>query len=447
MIMINQGYPMPERLFYGLFILWLAVSGCASLEESSEDQPAPEPASVRPVGPDLVPDHPAVRTVQVHGSTGQSSLPVMVLGGQQRIRVAFDILDNEWLESGQSGGARPISIYFRHMDREWREDLTPAEYMDRFLHDTVLDYRSSTGTLTSYTHYEYQFPNDAIDFTVSGNYVLRVTEQGREDQVLFERVFFVSEQAFPVDMRLDDVLNIGSRLRGIQPFVQFRPSFPGVDSFDYDVCFTRNTDFAGSRCADGPSLAASPELSFELEPRNAFVPGGPRWFLDLGDVRTGGSIEQTNQSRIPWRVWLTPDQAQFPGSSLAPFLNGQPVVEGVVPGVTDAALRAEYVETTFRFKTLTGRPIQGGVSLVGTFNGWQADGSMTWNEEQAWYEQSVLVKQGHHEYQYDVTEPAHEEALETGAAQPVNVYSSFIYLDDIRSQTDRLVAVVTSVVR
>ncbi|MEQ9103950.1 MAG: DUF5103 domain-containing protein [Rhodothermales bacterium] len=439
---------MRDRLFTGwLILLLLAATGCASTEEVSDDRRAEKPGVAQPPGPGLSPDHPAVRTIQIHGSGGQNTLPVIVLGERESVRVAFDILDDSLVESGEGGGARPVSVYFRHMDREWREDLSPAQYMDRFMHDTILDYRPSAGTLTPFTHYEYRFPNDAVDFTVSGNYVLRVTEQGREDQVLFERVFFVSEQAFPVDMRLDDVLNIGSRFRGIQPLVQFRPTDPGVDAFNYDVCFTRNADFAGARCADGPSLAANPDLSFYLEPQDAFVPGGARWFLDLGDVRTGGSIERTNQSRTPWRVWLTPDQAQFPGSSLAPFLNGQPVVEGAVPGAMDAALRAEYVETTFRFRTLTGQPIPGGVSIAGTFNGWHADRLMTWNAEDAWYEQSVLVKQGLHEYRYEVRDPAHRQALEMTSAQPVNMYSSFVYLDDIRSQTDRLVAVVSALVR
>lgn len=431
---------MNIRSIVGILLMLVAWTGCASTEEARDDTPAQLADRNARTGMTLEPDAPAVRTVQIHGPAGETSLPVVVLGERESVRLAFDILDSTLLESGEGGGARPVSVYFRHMDREWREDLMPAEYMDLFHRDTILDYRPSVGTLTPYTHYEYRFPNDAIDFTVSGNYVIRVTEQGSEDRVLFERAFFVSEQAFPVDMRLDDVLNVGSRFRGVQPFVQFRPTDTGVDAFNYEVCFTRNTDYASSRCAGGPSLAANPDLAFYLEPRDAFVPRGASWFLDLRDVRTGGPIERTSQSQTPWKVWLTPDQANFPGSMLAPFLNGQPVTDG-------SALHAEYVETTFRFKTLTGGPIPGGVFLVGTFNGWQPDGPMTWNASEAWYEQSVLVKQGQHEYRYIVTDRSHRRALENGAAQPVNVYTSFVYLDDIRAQTDRLIAVVSAVVR
>lgn len=435
------------RLVTGALLLVVTLSACASLEDTAQENGSERASPSPQVTRMFQPDAPAVRTVQIHGRAGQTSLPIIVLGERESVRIAFDILDDSLLESGNGGGARPVSVFFRHMDREWREDLSPAEFMDVFHQDTILDYRPSVGTLANYTHYEYRFPNDAIDFTVSGNYAVRVTEQGREDQVLFERVFFVTEQAFPVDMRLDDVLGIGSRFQGVQPFVQFRPLDPGVDAFNYEVCFVQNANYVASRCAGGPSLAANPDLSFYLEPRNAFARKGAEWFLDLGDVRTGGQIEQTRQSDIPWRVWLTPDQARFPGSTLAPFLNGQPVIENAVPGVSGASVRAEYVETTFRFQTLSGGPIPGGVSIAGTFNGWQPGRPLDWNAQESWYEQSLLVKQGQHEYRYVVSDPAHKEALESGLAQPLNQYTSFVYLDDIRSQTDRLLAVVSTIAR
>lgn len=422
--------------FLVLLVIMVSVGACATSDEArnadgEEESPAPS------TGLRLASDHPAVKTVQVHGTRGQTTLPVVVLGDRDAVRVAFDILESH--EGASALGPRPVSVYFHHADREWRRDLSPGEYMDSFHHDTILDYRPSVGTQIPYSHYEYRFPNDAIDFTVSGNYIVRVTEQGRENNVLFERPFFVSEQTTPLDMRLDDVLLIGSAFRGIQPFVQFRPTDAGVSPFDYEVCFVRNAEVALPRCAGGPSLAANPDLSFYLEPEDAFIPRGAGFFVGLGDIRAGGHIERTSQSTRPWRVWLVPDQARFPGTGLAPFLNGQAVING--------ALRAEYIDTMFRFVPLSGQPIAGGAAVSGTFNGWQPDSLMTWNEVESWYEQQILVKQGQHEYRYVVSDPSNRHALDTGLAQFENQFTSFVYLDDIRVQTDRLIAVVGAVLR
>lgn len=423
------------RLFSLLSVL-LLVSACAG-SESARNDTDPARGTRSDDGLVLAPDAASVRTVQFHARGDETALPLVGMGSGNQLRLAFDM-------AGQD--SRPLSVWFYHADRSWRRDLFPAEYMARFQDDVILDYRPSSGTLVPYIHYEYAFPNDAIDFTLSGNYVLRVSEQGREDDILLERAFYVAEEATTLDTRLESVLLIGAPFQGLQPFVRFRPDDPAVSPFDYTACFVRNHHLDGVRCAERPSLAGNPELLFYLEQEEAFIPTDPVFYLHLGDVRTGGKIERVDQGRIPWQVWLEPDQARFPGSFPAPFLNGQSVVARSVPGVAEPRIGAEYVEVTFRFIPLDSVPAEGGVRLAGSFTGWHETGPMAWNSEAGWYELTIPVKQGQHEYRYVTPDLRNARALSTGQAQFGNRLTTLVYLDDVRRQTDRLVAATTSLV-
>lgn len=414
-------------------ILLLLLTGCTGSGQSQDDDDARERRTDN--GPDVrrVADKASIKTVQLHPAGSEIGIPVIRTDQRTSLRLAFDLMEPQ---------GRPLSIYFYHADQTWRRDLVPTEYMARFQRDNILEYRPSSSTLVRYTHYEYAFPNDAIDFTISGNYVLRVTEQGMEDEVLFERPFYVSEQSVPVDMRLDDVLLIGSQWQATQPFVTFQPDSENTNAFDYTVCFTQNRNFDAPRCAENPSLANSPGVAFQLERDEAFLPETAPFYLNLGVIQPGGRIERTRQSQTPWQVWIEPDYANFPGTLPAPFLNGHSVIEEGVPGVGDPAREAEYVSTHFRFVPLGETPMRGGVAIAGSFSGWQSGAGMTWNAADRWYEQTVLIKQGEHEYSYRFSDPAHLRALSEGQPRLRNQFTSFIYFNDVRRQTDRLVAVV-----
>ncbi|WP_243665202.1 type IX secretion system plug protein domain-containing protein [Rhodothermus marinus] len=157
---------------------------CAGARESGRQgsraaqRPAP---TVSTVGPELQPDAEAVGQVQLYQGDDERQWPILLLGGRERLTLRFDLLSEQ---------GRPLSIYFYHADHAWRRDLMPIEYLDTFARDDLTDYAPSEHTAIPYQHYVYRFPNDNIRFRLSGNYILRVTEQGQEETVLFERAFF-----------------------------------------------------------------------------------------------------------------------------------------------------------------------------------------------------------------------------------------------------------------
>ena len=428
--------PLPRLVVLVVLCLGAAVAGCATTEEGAQrdaqrDDPFVDrgtPGLVLERGSDLA------RTVQLYRTGAEGSLPVLALGSGQTLSLEFDILN-------EVGGG--YSVYFYHADRQWQRDLLPVEYLQSFQSDDIRDYELSLATEVSYSHFEYEFPNQNIQFLRSGNYILRVTEAGDEQAVLFEEPFFITEQSAELDFAIQSGLGSGSYF---QPVVRIRPP----DQFDnpvynYNVCFARNGRFALARCAEDPTLVGGSLFEFLLPRDASFTHEGPLYELDMGLLQPGPQIVDVDLQTSPYTVTLDLDYARFGGDLFNDDLTGQTLVSTVVqdaPGAAD--IGAEYVATRFRFVPQDEEPAPGPVILTGSFNGWVVDPAfeLMWNAAEARYETEVLLKQGRYVYKYFVDDPAEQERIRrtAGLGQP-NLYTAFVYLYDPQFDTDRLLAV------
>ncbi|HET6568417.1 MAG TPA: type IX secretion system plug protein domain-containing protein [Rhodothermales bacterium] len=416
----------------------LAVASCSSTKEGVQRRNramAARPSTVD-VNQDLgLAEMSAdVRTVQLYGGEDERQLPILSLGGSDPLVLEFDLL-------GEAG--RPLSVYFYHADRNWQRDLMPVEYMNSFDRDDLLDFTISHATDLHYVHYNYRFPNASIGFTVSGNYILRITEQGAEDDVLFEQPFFVTEQTAPAELQLNNVM-LGGGYPSTVPLLRFTPpSSAGASPFDFSVCFVENGRFESARCSTQPLLTAQPDLQFDLDPNLAFPPSLAENYLDLSMVRVGSQIERADLSTNPPSVTLKPDYSNFPGTPFAPFLNGQTVVSGAVTTVADPDVSAEYVEVGFSIVPPNEQALTSDVYVVGSFSGWKADPRyrMTWIPDRGRYEGEVLLKQGLYEYRYASRDERFRQAQRLAPPRSDNVYTAFTYYRDMQLNTDRLIGV------
>jgi hypothetical protein len=412
-------------------------AGCASSKQSdsspgeTDARTASSPSGSEPA---LAPSADEVRSIQLY-SGSERSLPILPMTSDQPLTLEFDLM-------AQSG--RPLSIYFEHADRQWRRDLSPSRYMESFVDDQLVDYRASRGTDLPYVHYTYRFPNDDIRFRISGNYIVRVTEQGRPDEVLFERAFFLTEDAGSLTIEGENVVVTGQQQPSFRPIARFTP--PNAlrgNPFGYAVCFVRNGRLDASRCSTRPRLAQQPELAFEVDRRDAFAPRALNYAVDLSNLDGGGPIERVDRSATPFRVLLEPDFARFADDPFTPPLNGQIVVKDASRGRLDPQLTAEYVRTTFALVPPNEQPVNGEVRLFGSFTGMRPDPDLrlSWVADRGRYEGEVLLKQGLYEYQYQSTDAALEKELRQTASLSSDVYTTFVYYDDPSENTDRLLTV------
>jgi hypothetical protein len=427
----------PPRLLClaALCALPLLLAACAATEETANG------GVVDAAGPSggrlaLSTTDARVKTVQLYRTGDETSLPIVSLRSGETLTLAFDLLDE--------GTGRPLSVYFYHADRTWRRDLLPSEFLRAFLSDDIHDYEPSSATEVDYVHYNYEFPNANIAFVLSGNFVVRVTEQGQEGEVLLERAFFVSEEAAEVEMAFQTGFSGGSTV--VQPVVQLRPgpALSDAQPFDYAVCFARNGRFERARCTQEPSLLDLALFQFYLPRHQAFPAERPFYEVNLGPLQVGPQVANIDYATDPFTVFLDLDYARFGSEINRAALTGQPVIRTAYGGGGRPDTQAEYVTAQFRYVPEGEEQAPGPVLLTGAFNDWQLDPALalTWNPGAARYEGAVLLKQGLYLYQYLVDDPAAEpEAL---LLQPA-LYTALVYLHDPIRITDRLVAVRSAV--
>ena len=413
---------------YGVVILlavWLVACG-----PPSEVRRSPPPSA-----PGLVLEPPVdeIQTVQLY-SGREDNLPILRLGGGAPLTLEFDLV---------GGSGRPVSVFFFHADREWRRDLSRNQYLSRFDRDDLYDYYLSVGTRLSYAHYSYSFPNNNIGFLLSGNYILRVTEQGSEEAVLVETPFYVVEDVVPVSMDVQNLLIGRGNPSTAQPFLRFTPAMQLTGSvFDYHVCFIRGGQHASPLCSNRPSLASQPELLFYLEPEESFRSEEGNFYLDLRWLRAGGGIERIDYNTTPPAVVLSPDQARFPLLGQDALPSGQSVISTANLAGGDPDIQGEYVDAIFRYVPPDLTRLNGDIYIVGSFNGWRIDLSkpLRWREDEKLYVGSMLVKQGEHEYRYTSPDPEVRKALAVRFPRETSQYTGFVYFQDLLKGTDRLIA-------
>ena len=425
------------RSLLALLVGLLMMTACSSPRETGDEEAPRRSRSQRTEHPrtDLNLRTPIddVQTIQLYAEE-EDQLPILSMRGGQKLTLEFDLME---------GTGRPLSAYFYHATRDWERDLNASEYLTSFHRDDLFDYQLSRNTQVDYTHYAYTFPNSSIDFRISGNFIVRVTEQGREDEVLFERPFFVTENAAAVQFGLESVMVGRQAFPSIQPILSFTPPAALLGNvFDYNVCFIRNGQVDRSRCSDKPSLTQQPDLLFYLEPEDAFAPQEGDYYVDLSNLNIGRRVEATDRSVTPFQVRLDPDYARFPSSGFEPLLNGQAVISDADRFVGDADTEGEYTRVLFRYVPPDEVPLSGGIFITGSFNGWGFDltNELIWNANSKLYETDLLIKQGRYEYRYTSPDPAVRRQLQVRLPRPDNLYTAFVYFSDVSLNTDRLLA-------
>ncbi len=426
--------PSVLRVVRACSLALLCLSACALPEEAAtggSGAPLPQAAPGEWI---IAADQ--LGTIQLYRTGNEASLPVVTLGSSETLTLAFDLLEE--------GVGRPLEITFRHTDRLGREDLLPSEFLTGFERDNLLDYeRSGPVVSVPYIHYEYTFPNASIGFEISGNY--RAVVSTRDGATLFDIPFYVTEQEADVDLAFGSAIQGGSAGLSIQPAARLRPS-PRLDQFDasrFVVCFARNGLSQGIRCAPDPSLIDLALYQFYLPREDVFEPAGPLYQLDLGYLGPNPDVIDVDRAATPPTALLDLDYAEFGGDVRDAVLADAPLIASVYRDVGRASTDAQYVAVRFQYVPPGSRQLARRVYVRGSFNGWRSTPSseLRWVPENGRYEGTVLVKQGSYVYSYAPV------PRQTAPLNPPALFTAFVYLNDPRRFTDRLIAVQTAVAR
>lgn len=355
--------------------------------------------------------------------------PIITLNTDERFHVGFDDLQ---------GGFKQYYYQIQHCTSGWQKsDLLRNEYMEGLDEEQVENYASSFNTLTSYTHYSFDFPGDRLLIKKSGNYILRVFSrdvQGNEINA-FTRRFLV------IDPKVTITAHIGragtSEDYDTKQEVDFSVNTAGtrVDApyQDIKVVILQNWRWDNALTNLKPYMVRNEVLDYNFDNGTNLFDGGNEFRrFDLRSIKLiSEKVREITHNDTVYiaKLWES-ERRVFKNYVHDDDINGRFILKTTDDGTVDT--QGEYALVKF-YLPYDAPIIEGNLYVAGGFNGWQytPENKMTYNYTRKAYEASILFKQGYYNYLY-VMLPNQSEVgdvtwVEGNHSETRNTYTILVY--------------------
>lgn len=385
--------------------------------------------------------------------SGTVSRPYLVLpesgaldgsDAENSLEVSFDEMSHD---------VRQYSYKVVHCNMDWTEsDINSYEYVEGFTTADVIDYEHSVNTQQAYTHYYFGFPNEDMQLTKSGNYVLQIYEDGDQEKVVAEVCFSVVESLVSIDAKVRSNTDIELNGRYQQLDIDVQTAALNVrDAGTVKVLVRQNGRWDNQVVLSRPTFVESNRLRYVNQKSLIFEGGNEYRHFDIYSTYYAGyHVDRVQYAQGEYHALLDIDEVRGTknrnaGREGLPYVterdaNGQWLVNCEKTDYVDT--EAEYMWVHFVLPVeqyvMDGHVFVGG-ELFG--NQYGAQNRMEYDAEQKCYYLYAYLKQGGYDYMYYVQgkNGVTSLPLEGSHWQTENEYSMWVYYRPFGERYDRLV--------
>ncbi len=355
--------------------------------------------------------------------------PIIPLNSDQQFKVSFDDMQ---------GSFKQYYYQIQHCTANWeKSEIWTNEYLEGMEEGQVEKFESSFNTRTSYTHYEFEFPNDRFMIKKSGNYILRTysrDQKGNETDI-FTRRFMVVDPKVTVSATVSRAGT--SDDYETKQEVDFKINTNGfrIDApyQDIKVVILQNWRWDNAMTNLKPYMVRNEVLDYSFDNGTNLFDGANEFRrFDLKSMRflSEKVREITHDDTMFYAKLWDSEKRTFKEYVQDDDINGKFLLKtDDEPSVSNYG---EYAEVKF-FLPLNAPIAEGNLYVAGGFNCWQytPENKMEYNYKRKGYQASILFKQGYYNYLY-VMLPNNSKTgdatwIEGNHSETRNTYTILVY--------------------
>ena len=380
-----------------------------------------------------------------------------------RVARTFLVLNDEAIDGSDPDNTLHISFdemshdvhFYSYTVQMMHSDLLSGEYLRGFTHKDITDFEHSINTSREYTHYRFDFPNEEMALTKSGQYKIVIYEDNKTDEPVAEVFFCVVEPMVKIDARMR--ANTDEEINGRYQQMDIDINTASLDVRDpgeVRVEVVQNNRFNDAVRLTQPTYVEPKRLRYINNKALIFEGGNEYHHFDAFSLfMAGHGIDRVYHEMGDYHVLLYPDEISN-GQYIHEFdSDGRYVVNA--ERMNDPDTEAEYMWVHWTLPAE--QPWFDGALYVGGDlfgNELSLRNRMQYDAQAKVYWLTALVKQGGYDYQYWFAPKSQEprakgQAHKTTTTQRVdgsywqteNEYAVYVYWRPFGARYDRLVGV------
>ena len=325
--------------------------------------------------------------------------------------------------------------------------MLSSEYLRGFTTRDITDYEHSINTSREYTHYWFDFPNEDMALTKSGNYRLTIYEDGNPDNCIAHVLFSVVEPLVKIDARVRT--NTDKEFNGRYQQVDIDVNTTALDIRDpkeIRIVVTQNNRLDNAVSLSQPTFVEPNRLRYINQQALIFEAGNEYHHFDaFSCFYAGYGIDRVYHEMGDYHALLFPNEVAK-GEYIHEFdSDGRFVVNAERTNDSDTEAEYMWVHWTLPVE----KPWLDGALYIGGDifeNELSLRNRMQYDAETQCYWLTALVKQGGYDFQFWFAGKGTQNKTTTQRVdgsywQTENEYAVYVYWRPFGARYDRLIGV------